>query len=420
MLSLDINNLPFQYSKMVFKDAITMLVSMRRITKFLNAEELTEQSSGAQPENEIGDGKTVISISDGNFAWNDANKIDLEGLNLKVTEGSLIAMVGSVGSGKSSVLQAILGEMKRVSGIVKCSSNIAYVPQMPWIQNLTVCQNILFNSEFDIDRYNQVLEVCALKDDLKLFVNGDQTEIGENGINLSGGQKQRISLARAIYAQKDVYLLDDPLSAVDAHVGRQIFNSVICNDGMLKDKTRIWVTNQVAFIPQVDYVLVLKDGIVIEEGRPQELLENTESDLLKFITEQTHASSTRNDEQETSEIPKVENTLKNTVNEGESEPLLDSDGKLIDEEKVLTSHFPVYIMKDFIRIMGCGFFIAFFAALIIEQALHACGIVWLSKWSDEAVENTTTANLDAGYKLGIYSALSAGEAIVQFIRDYGT
>ena len=202
MLSLDINNLPFQYSKMVFKDAITMLVSMRRITKFLNAEELTEPPSEAQPEKEIGDAKTVISISDGNFAWNDANKIDLEGLNIKITEGSLIAMVGSVGSGKSSVLQAILGEMKRVSGIVKCSSNIAYVPQMPWIQNLTVCQNILFNSEFDIDRYHQVLEACELKDDLKLFVKGDQTEIGENGINLSGGQKQRISLARAIYAQK--------------------------------------------------------------------------------------------------------------------------------------------------------------------------------------------------------------------------
>ncbi|KHJ93660.1 ABC transporter, ATP-binding protein [Oesophagostomum dentatum] len=147
-------------------------------------------------------------------------------ISFDAAKGTFIAVVGKVGSGKSSVLSALLGEMGKLRGRIGMRGRVAYVPQIPWIQNMTVRDNILFGKPYDKRRYNQVLAACALKPDLRMLTNGDLTEIGEKGINLSGGQKARISLARAVYQDFDVYLLDDPLSAVDAHVGKHIFDNV--------------------------------------------------------------------------------------------------------------------------------------------------------------------------------------------------
>ena len=130
---------------------------------------------------------------------------------------------------------AILGDMERLRGDIKVTGTICYVSQQAWIQNLTLRDNILFSKPYDVTKYNSVIEACALLPDMALLSNGDQTEIGENGINLSGGQKQRVALARAVYFDESIYLLDDPLSAVDAHVGKHIFDSVISSRrGMLK------------------------------------------------------------------------------------------------------------------------------------------------------------------------------------------
>lgn len=149
--------------------------------------------------------------------------------------------MGKVGSGKSSLLAGLLGEMHRLnlSGQINVNGSTAYVPQQAWIQNATLKNNILFHSEYDDELYERIVESCALKPDLAIMPAGDQTEIGEKGINLSGGQKQRISLARALYARADIYLLDDPLSAVDSHVGKHIFDQVIGPKGLLKDKVII-------------------------------------------------------------------------------------------------------------------------------------------------------------------------------------
>ena len=145
--------------------------------------------------------------------------------------------------------------------------------QQAWIQNASLQDNVLFGKSMHKSVYNRVIESCALNPDLKVLPAGDQTEIGEKGINLSGGQKQRVSLARAVYNDSDIYFLDDPLSAVDSHVGKHIFENVIGPSGLLKKKTRILVTHGITYLPEVDNIIVLKDGEITEVGSYKQLLE---------------------------------------------------------------------------------------------------------------------------------------------------
>lgn len=145
-----------------------------------------------------------------------------------------------MGSGKSSLLSALIGELHKLEGSVNTWGRIAYASQQAWVQNTTLRENILFGKEFDETRYNRVIEACSLTPDLKLLPAGDMTEIGEKGINLSGGQKQRVSLARCLYSDADLFLFDDSLSAVDAHVARHIFDQVLGSNGILKDKVSIF------------------------------------------------------------------------------------------------------------------------------------------------------------------------------------
>ncbi|KAA6365038.1 MAG: putative ABC transporter family protein, partial [Streblomastix strix] len=146
-------------------------------------------------------------------------KIHLYNINMSITKGSLTMIIGGSGSGKSSLGSAIIGDIEKQSGEVKCNGSIAYCPQTPWINNQTIQDNIIFGNTFDEEKYNEVVHVCALEQDFDILPAGDQTAIGEKGVNLSGGQKARIQLARAVYSDRDIYILDDTLSAVDAHVG---------------------------------------------------------------------------------------------------------------------------------------------------------------------------------------------------------
>lgn len=222
-----------------------------------------------------------MSIENGSFSWgnmpddnSDAKMVDitLKDINMVVPKNTLCAIVGPVGSGKSSVIQAFLGEMDKLSGTVNTVGSIAYVPQQAWIQNATLRDNILFGRKYDRKRYNRVIDACALRADIDILSAGDETEIGEKGINLSGGQKQRVSLARAVYSEADLYLLDDPLSAVDAHVGKHIFEEVIGPNGILGKKTRVLVTHGITFLPQTNNIYVMKDGQISESGSYHELL----------------------------------------------------------------------------------------------------------------------------------------------------
>jgi ATP-binding cassette, subfamily C (CFTR/MRP), member 1 len=185
---------------------------------------------------------------------------------MRVKKGNLTAVVGSVGCGKTSLISALLGEMEKLNGRVNVDGRIAYVSQQAWIQNATLQDNITFGKPMKKQLYDEVISACALSQDLAMLPGGDQTEIGEKGINLSGGQKQRVALARAVYSGADIYLLDDPLSAVDSHVGKHIFDNVFSENGMLRGKTRLLVTHAVVFLPKVDEIYVMVNGEITESG----------------------------------------------------------------------------------------------------------------------------------------------------------
>ncbi|XP_078526662.1 ATP-binding cassette sub-family C member 12 isoform X2 [Lissotriton helveticus] len=194
----------------------------------------------------------------------------LHNMTFKVQKGKLLGICGNVGCGKSSIISALLGQMHLENGAVYVNGTLAYVSQQAWIFHGNVKENILFGKEYDKKRYREAISVCSLEADLASLPFGDMTEIGERGINLSGGQKQRISMARAVYADKDIYLLDDPLSAVDAHVGKHIFEE--CIQRKLKGKTVVLVTHQLQYLEFCDKVILLEDGRITENGTHKELM----------------------------------------------------------------------------------------------------------------------------------------------------
>ncbi|KAF2298421.1 hypothetical protein GH714_023528 [Hevea brasiliensis] len=243
------------------------MISLERLDRYMLSKELVEQSVERV---EGCDGIIAVEVKDGAFNWDDESEDQvLKNINFEIKKGELTSIVGTVGSGKSSLLASVLGEMHKISGKISlflphrvgqglwnnslCCSN-------SWIQNGTIQENILFGLPMDKEKYNEVIRVCCLEKDLEMMDYGDQTEIGERGINLSGGQKQRIQLARAVYQDCDIYLLDDVFSAVDAHTGSDIFKE--CVRGALKGKTILLVTHQVDFLHNVDLIM----GLVEEAG----------------------------------------------------------------------------------------------------------------------------------------------------------
>ncbi|XP_025303547.1 ATP-binding cassette sub-family C member 12 isoform X4 [Canis lupus dingo] len=198
-------------------------------------------------------------------------KLVLHNISFVVRKGKVLGICGNVGSGKSSLIAALLGQMRLQQGIVAVNGTVAYVSQQAWIFHGNVRENILFGEKYDHQRYQHTIQVCALQGDLNSLPYGDLTEIGERGLNLSGGQRQRISLARAVYSNHEIYLLDDPLSAVDAHVGKHVFEE--CIKKTLRGKTIVLVTHQLQFLESCDEVILLEDGEICEKGTHKELME---------------------------------------------------------------------------------------------------------------------------------------------------
>uniref|UniRef100_A0A8C4KQZ1 ATP-binding cassette sub-family C member 5 n=1 Tax=Dromaius novaehollandiae TaxID=8790 RepID=A0A8C4KQZ1_DRONO len=195
----------------------------------------------------------------------------LQHLSFTVKKGKIVGICGNVGSGKSAIISAILGQMNLCDGTVAVDGTLAYVSQQAFIFHGNVRENILFGEEYNEQRYNYAVNACSLESDMEILPHGDMTEIGERGLNLSGGQKQRISLARAVYANRDIYLLDDPLSAVDAHVGKHIFER--CIKEALKGKTILLVTHQLQYLEFCDEVILLEDGKICESGTHKNLIQ---------------------------------------------------------------------------------------------------------------------------------------------------
>ncbi|KAG0449853.1 hypothetical protein HPP92_027070 [Vanilla planifolia] len=243
-------------------------VSADRVACYLQEDEIKLDSVQLICQNEA---EFDVEINQGIFSWDlESEAPTLSDVQLKVRKGMKVAICGTVGSGKSSLISSILGEIPKLGGEVRITGSKAYVPQSPWILTGNIRENILFGNLYDHNKYEKTIQACALAKDFELFANGDLTEIGERGINMSGGQKQRIQIARAVYQDADIYLLDDPFSAVDAHTGNQLFKE--CLMGILKEKTILYVTHQVEFLPAADIILVMQNGRIVQSGRFDELL----------------------------------------------------------------------------------------------------------------------------------------------------
>ncbi|KAJ2691991.1 hypothetical protein GGH99_002028, partial [Coemansia sp. RSA 1285] len=222
--------------------------------------------------------EAIVKVKNGTFGWLSSDEPSLTDINIECKRDELVAVVGRVGSGKSSLVSAVLGDMVKIKGSVTVQGSIAYVPQQAWIMNATLRDNILFGHRLDQELYDKVIDACALRPDLEMLPSGNMTEIGEKGINLSGGQRARVSLARAVYACADVYILDDPLAAVDAHVGKHLYSHVIGPNGLLKSRARILVTNAVQYLNTANSIYMLENGRIVDHGTV------AETDVLYHLT----------------------------------------------------------------------------------------------------------------------------------------
>ncbi|XP_050706398.1 multidrug resistance-associated protein 1-like [Eriocheir sinensis] len=244
-------------------------VSLTRLEKFFAAQNLDPKAVCSDPSKE-----SAIRVEGGAFRWGGGGgEWALQGVEVEVGRGELVAVVGPVGAGKSSLLSAFLGQMEKTAGEVVVNGQVALVSQEVWLQNASLRENITWGSPWEEARYWRVVKACALMPDLEMLPAGDLTEIGEKGINLSGGQKQRVGLARAAYSGANIMLLDDPLSAVDANVGRHIFECLLGPSGLMGGTTRVLVTHALWVLPEVDRVVVVEDGRLVEQGTCGELVE---------------------------------------------------------------------------------------------------------------------------------------------------
>jgi ABC-type multidrug transport system fused ATPase/permease subunit len=253
--------------------------SMDRILKLLSiAKDFVQPQIDRVPAGQV-------SVLNADFCWGAAHEPAIQELTMQIKPGSLVAIVGEVASGKTTLATGLLSLLTCSNGTVKIGGSTALVAQQPFVMNDTVRNNIVFHDTFDEERYDRAVDACALKPDFKAFVNGDQTEVGEKGVTISGGQKQRVALARAAYSDADVLVMDDPLSAMDAHVGMQIFEN--CFQGLMAAKTRIFCTNQLQYVDKCDYVYVLQKGVLVEQGTHTELLQKTDGKLQQMMKHQT-------------------------------------------------------------------------------------------------------------------------------------
>jgi ABC-type multidrug transport system fused ATPase/permease subunit len=264
---------PFFMLPMAVKSYVAAFAALTRFDEFMELEEVVPLLPSVPPPG----CDLAVDLKDGDFKWDgsDGTLPTIKNINLKIKKGAKVGIVGDVGSGKSSLIAAMLGQIRQVRGdTAKIYGSTAYMSQEAWLLNMTLRQNVLFGKTMDKKRYNEVIRVCGLQRDLTLLIAGDQTEIAERGVNLSGGQRQRVSLARSVYYDADIILMDDPLSAVDQHVGRHIFEE--CFLKFLDGKTLIVAINQLQYLSQLDHIVFVQDGEIYAQGTYQELMQNNE------------------------------------------------------------------------------------------------------------------------------------------------
>lgn len=296
----------------------------------------------------------------------------LHNINLEIGSSEFICVIGGVGSGKSSLLSAIAGQMRRTAGQSTVDSKRAFCSQIPWIRNATIRENITFGQEFEQHKYNQVIEACSLTHDLEMLPHGDLSEIGERGINLSGGQKHRVSLARAIYFDADVVLLDDPVSAVDAYVGMNIMEHAIC--GLLRHKCRILSTHQLHVLRRCDRIIMMENGKILAFDTFDSLVHHNEDFKRMIATVNTSEPTGTQESQEKLDLAK---------NQSEKVADLPQDVLMQEEERQVRSiSWPVY--REYGRATGSLLIPPFvLLTLVLAQGTNIITNLWLAWWSED-------------------------------------
>ncbi|KAG8412784.1 ATP-binding cassette transporter yor1 [Metarhizium acridum] len=321
----------------------------------------------------------------------------LQGLNFQISRNELVAVIGTVGSGKSSLLAALAGDMRKTNGDVVYGASRAFCPQYAWIQNTTLQNNITFGKDMDRDWYREVVRACALQADLDMLPNGDQTEIGERGITISGGQKQRLNIARAIYFNADIVIMDDPLSAVDAHVGRHIFDNAIL--GLLKDKCRILATHQLWVLSRCDRIIWMDGGKI----QAIDTFDNLMRDHRGF---QSLMETTAVEEKEEEPRPRAPVDL---ADERKKRKQNKKGAALMQQEEKPESSVPWSVYAAYVRASGSILNAPLvITILIISQGANIVTGLWLSWWTSDKFGYST------GKYIGIYAALGVVQALLMF------
>ncbi|XP_036105456.1 multidrug resistance-associated protein 4 isoform X7 [Molossus molossus] len=404
------------------------VVSIRRIKNFLLLDEIKRCS----PELPA-DGKTIVQVQDLTTFWDKVSETPtLQDLSFTVRPGELLAVVGPVGAGKSSLLSAVLGELSPSQGLVTVHGRIAYVAQQPWVFSGTVRSNILFGKKYEKERYEKVIKACALTKDLELLEDGDLTVIGDRGTTLSGGQKARVNLARAVYQDADIYLLDDPLSAVDAEVGRHLFQLCICQT--LYEKITVLVTHQLQYLKAASQILILKDGKMVQKGTYTEFLKSGVDfgSLLKKENEEAEQASTSGSptlRQRTFSESSVwsQQSSRPSLKDGAPESQATENVQVtVSEESRSAGKVGFKAYKNYFT-AGAHWVVIILLILvnIVAQVAYVLQDWWLSYWANEQRALNVTANgkgnvtakLDLNWYLGIYSGLTAATVIFGIVRS---
>nr|XP_033480550.1 multidrug resistance-associated protein 7 [Epinephelus lanceolatus]XP_033480551.1 multidrug resistance-associated protein 7 [Epinephelus lanceolatus] len=419
MMIIPLNAFPW-----VLNGILEAKVSLERIQRFfkLTNQDLQAYYALVSPE----DTQTSILLSQGSFSWQGPDSptqnkegethtgaakgsLLLHSLTLHIRKGSLVVVVGKVGCGKSSLLAALTGELNRLSGVVYVADREAgfgLASQEPWIQHASVRDNILFGKDYDPVFYQAVIEACALSDDLNVLPNGDKTEVGENGVTLSGGQKARLALARAVYMNKDIYLLDDPLAAVDSDVAEHLMKKCIME--LLRGKTRILCTHRIEFVDKADMVVLMDNGTIIRTGTPAEILPLVEAVPKKLKND--HNMKEKDGVEQEEEEP------------GSSPDLRVDDGpnlSLAEQKQVGGLAWRVY--QTYWSAVGGVLAASILMSLLLMQASKNVSDWWLSHWISELKNNRTNCSSSDAFSSphlllfshgGLMSPLSSAQTLI--------
>lgn len=433
---------PLMIIPMVLNSFIEASVSIGRLFTFFTNEELQPDSVQRLPKvKNIGD--VAINIGDdATFLWQrkPEYKVALKNINFQAKKGNLTCIVGKVGSGKTALLSCMLGDLFRVKGFATVHGSVAYVSQVPWIMNGTVKENILFGHRYDAEFYEKTIKACALTIDLAILMDGDKTLVGEKGISLSGGQKARLSLARAVYARADTYLLDDPLAAVDEHVARHLIEHVLGPNGLLHTKTKVLATNKVSALSIADSIALLDNGEITQQGTYDEITKGADSPLWKLLNNYGKKNNGKSNEfgdssessVRESSIP-VEGELEqlqklNDLDFGNSDAIslrrasdatlgsidFGDDENIAKREHREQGKVKWNIYLEYAKACNPKSVCVFILFIVISMFLSVMGNVWLKHWSE--VNSRYGSNPNAARYLAIYFALGIGSALATLIQ----